>query len=146
MSSSGKIFLFILLLPFFAALGHDVYYSYFSDEQKLKQIERMNIDITDFKISDAGWVWQTYSPQTMEQARQSIEPAIWEQKIDPLLQYPTMVMAGVPFMLGAIFCVFAMILGVWPFTRAGARLTHQSADDYAVYKHAKGKATKYSRK
>ncbi len=146
MSSSGKIFLFILLLPFFAALGHDVYYSYFSDDQKIKQIERMNIDPDAFKVSDTGWIWQTYSPDTMEQSRNAIEPAIWAEKIDPILQYPTMVIALIPFAIGIIFCIFALILGVWPFTRVGTRFSNEQADEYAVYKHAKGKSTKYSRK
>jgi hypothetical protein len=145
MSTSGKIFLFILLLPFFAAIGHDVYYSYFLDEDKMKKVERLQIDHEDYTISDLGWIWNTYSPETMQQARQSVEPEIWVEKVDPILQYPTMIVGLVPFVIGCIFCVFALILGVWPFTRATSRFLRKE-DDYAIYKHAKAKSTKYSRK
>lgn len=146
MSSSGKFFLFILLLPFLAAIGHDVYYSYFSDDEKIEQIEQMDIDPNAFKLSDLGWVWQTYHPGSLAQAKNEIAPEIWKEKIDPILQNYTFVVALAPFLMGSIFCLLARILGVWPFTQIGSRLMRNKNEDYAVYKHAKSKATKYTRK
>lgn len=146
MSGGGKIFLFILLLPFLAVLGHDVYYSYFSNDDKIRQVERLNIDPNAFEMSDLGWIWNNYSPDTMEIARDGVEPDIWKEKVDPILQYPAMIVVIIPFAMGLIFCLFARILGVWPFADKMSSFSRKGKESDAVYKHAKSKALKYSRK
>lgn len=145
MSASGKIFLFILLLPFLTAAGHDVYYSYWLDEDNKRQVERLNIDPDVFQMSDLGWIWDNYSPDTMQMTRDNVEAEIWKEKVDPVLQYPTMLVAIVPFIIGVIYCIFARLLGVWPFVKIPSRFTSKE-DDYAIYKHAKSKSINYSRK
>ncbi len=146
MSGGGKIFLFILLLPFLAVLGHDVYYNYFSDDDKIKKVERLQIDTEAFEISDLGWIWNNYSPNTMEMSRDNIDPAIWKEKIDPTLQYPAIMIAIIPFGIGLIFCLIARVLGVWPFADKMSSFSRKGKDGDAVYNHAKSKAIKYSRK
>lgn len=178
MSTGGKFFLLILLLPFLGAVGHDVHYSYFADTVSVKEtnnnknsksgdlkvsdlgwfhtvvskddkieVKAPEINPENYKVSDLGWVWKTYYPENMKNTRDMIEPEVWKKKVDPILQYPTFIVALVPFAVGCIFCVFALILGVWPFTRkTNGHFSSGKSDDYAVYKHAKGKATKYSRK
>lgn len=146
MSGGGKTFLFILLLPFLAALGHDVYYSYLSDDDKIKKVERLQIDPKEFLPSDLGWLWHEHSPGTMQTARDSIEEDVWNKKINPVLQYPSMVIALMPFLIGVIFCIFSRILGVWPFSENMGSLSKKRKNSDSVYKHAKSKAMKYSRK
>lgn len=145
MSAGAKTFIFILLLPFFAALGHDVYHSYFSSDEKIKQIERLNIEPDNFQMSDVGWLWQEYAPNSMQSARDMIEPEAWSAQLDPFLQMTSMVAALIPFGVGLIYLALAFILGVWPFSRFGATRREKS-NDYAVYEHAKEKSFKFKKK
>ncbi len=145
MSGAAKTLLFILFLPFLAALSHDVYLNYFSDDQKMKQVKRLQINPDDFMFSDTGWMWNNYHPATMETARTMVEPEVWKEKVDPLLQLPSMAVALIPFFIGCAFLLLSFVLGVWPFSRQGT-IRKTSEDDFAVYKHAKTKAVKFSKK
>ena len=145
MPSSVKIFLFITLLPFFAAVGHDVHLNFLSDEEKIKQVQNLRVDPEDFIASDMGWVWNHYHPTSMAMARDGVEPEIWKQKVDPILQLPTMVVGFIPFFIGCVFLLLTFVLGVWPFSRYG-KIRKSSEADFAVYKHAKTNAAKYSKK
>lgn len=145
MPSGAKILLFILLMPFLAALGHDVYQSYLSDDDKIKQVKRLKVDLDEFKPSDVGWIWQKYHKESMEMAYNSVEPEMWEKKVNPILQMPSMGVGIVPFILGCVYLLLSFILGVWPFSRHG-QLKSDGKDDFAVYKHAKSKTIKYSKK
>jgi len=145
MPNSAKILLFVLLFPFFAAVGHDVYINYFSTPEKQKQIERLQFNFDEFMISDTGWVWNEYAKDSMEIARGSIEPEQWTAQIDPILQLPTMVVGLIPFAIGVIFLVISFVLGVGMFKRQGKR-RKENADDFAVYKHAQDKQVKFTRK
>lgn len=145
MSGNVKAFLFIMLLPFLAAMSHDVYFNYFSDDQKVKQIKRLQIDPEEFMVSDLGWIWDTYYPTSMKTARTMVEPDVWKAQVDPILQLPSMIVGLIPFFLGCIFLLLAFVLGVWPFSRYG-RARRENEDDYAVYRHAKTRAVKFSKK
>ena len=145
MSGSVKLFLFITLLPLFAAIGHDVHLNYFADAEKIKQVKNLRVNPEDFLASDMGWVWQEYHKPSMDIARSSVEPEIWKEKVDPLLQLPTMVVGFIPFFIGCVFLLLTFVLGVWPFSRYG-KIRKSSDSDYAVYKHAKANTTKYSKK
>lgn len=134
MPSGAKLFLFILFLPFLAALGHDLYLNYYADEEKREQLQALNIDPEEFMISDAGWVWQEYSEPTMDSAREAIAPETWKHNIDPILQLPTIVVAIIPFFFGAVFLLITFILGIWPFTRHGTS-RKKSDKDFVVYIH-----------
>lgn len=105
----------------------------------------MQIDPDDFKISDLGWIWKEYHEDSMEMVHDNVENQAWDEKVNPILQLPTMVVASVPFFLGCIYYLLAFFLGVWPFSRHGMMRSTPS-DDFAVYKHAKSKSIKYSKK
>ncbi len=143
MSGGIKAFLIILLLPFLAGVGHDVYLNYFSDDEKIKQAKRLQINPEDFLASDLGWVWENYHPASMEMARDMVDPEKWQSDVDPILQLPAMVVGIVPFMLGLIYSFLAFILGIWPFSRYG-QMRKTKDDDFAVYKHAKSNAIKFT--
>ena len=145
MSGGVKIFLFILLLPLMASIGHDVYINYFSDSDKIKEIKRLQIDPNEFLVSDVGWIWQEYHPSSMETARTMVEAEVWKVQVDPILQLPTMVVSFFPFFFGCVFLLLALVLGVWPFSRYGFT-KKEKAEDFAVYKHAKSRAIKYTKK
>lgn len=145
MPTAAKTILIILLLPFLAGLGHDVYINYFSDNEKIKEIKRLQVDPEAFLPSDLGWVWGEYHPASMNMMRDMIEPEVWKEKLDPLLQKPTILVAIVPFAVGVVFLLLTFILGVWPFSRFG-QMRKEKDVDYAVYKNAKENAKKYSRK
>lgn len=145
MTSGIRNFIFILILPFLAAVGHDVYFNYFADSEKARQIKNLQVNPEEFLVSDLGWIWQNYSPNTMQTARNMVEPDIWATQVDPILQLPSMVVGIIPFFLGCVFLLFAFILGVWPFSKFGQARREKEAD-FAVYKHAKSKPIKFSKK
>jgi len=124
------------------------YFNYFSDDEKIREIKAMRVDPSEFLISDAGWVWNEYAPNSMETARMSFETPTWKKYIDPVLQLPTMIVGLIPWAIAAAYLLIAYILGIWP---CQGRLLNflpkrKRNDDYAVYKHAKTNAAKYKRK
>ncbi|MCI5060141.1 MAG: hypothetical protein MRY79_03615 [Alphaproteobacteria bacterium] len=145
MSQSLKNFLFVLLVPFFFAVGHDVYVNYFSTDEKIAEIKALRANPQDFLVSDLGWVWSEYSPATMRGARDAITHEAWRAQIDPILRLPTMVVASFPFFLGSVYSLMAFVLGVWPFARHSKIGSHKS-DEYAVYRHAKSSNMKFKKK
>ena len=90
MPDGAKTLLIILFIPFLFALGHDLYLNYFSDDEKVRELKALRIDPQEFLVSDTGWIWNEYSPNTMQTLRDTIEPATWTTKLDPVLQLPTM--------------------------------------------------------
>ena len=145
MPTGAKVLLFFLFIPFLAGIGHDVYLNYFSDDEKIKTVKRLQIDPEAFLPSDLGWIWEEYHISSMDLARTMVEPEIWKEQVDPILQLPTMVVGAVPLALGIVFLLISFILGVWPFSRYG-KLRKQKDDDFAVYKSAKESSYKYNKK
>jgi hypothetical protein len=145
MSNEIKTFLFIMLIPFFAALGHDLYVNYFNTDAKIERVKELNIDPKKFMISDLGWIIDEYVPKTLKKARTQVERPTWKKKIDPILQSSTMLVSLVPFLTSCAYLIFAFIIGVFPFSRfgKGKRTKH---DDFAVYKHAQEKSIKFKRR
>lgn len=147
MPDGAKTLLVILLIPFLAGLGHDIYFNYFSDDERIREIKALRIDPEKFLVSDLGWVWNEYSPNTMEATRNMMEPETWVSKLDPVLQLPTMVVGLIPWAIAAIYLSLAWLLGIWPC--AGRSISfgrRRKKDDFAVYKHAKTKSVKYKKK
>lgn len=145
MSQSLKHLLLILLIPFFCAVGHDVYVNYFSSDEKIAEIKSLRVNPQDFLVSDLGWVWNEYAAGSMQIARDSITAEKWRTQIDPILRLPTMVVASFPFFLGGIYSLLAFVLGVWPFARHGKIPSHRP-EDHGVYKHAKTNTMKFKKK
>ena len=145
MPNSAKTILFILFIPFLAAVGHDVYLNYFSTPEKMKQVERLQIDIDEYVISDTGWIWHEYAKDTMDAARGAVPTEVWDSYINPILELPTMLVFGIPLALGILFLVITFALGVGPFAHRG-KMRKQTADDFAVYRKAEENRVKFNRK
>lgn len=145
MSSGGKKLLFLLFLPFLLAVSHDVYFNYFSSDQKIRQVKQLRIDPEEFMASDLGWIWHNYHPASLETARTMVEPTIWKAQVDPILQLPSMVVGIIPFIIGCVFLILAFILGVWPFSKYGAA-RKESKEDFVVYQNAKAKSVNFTKK
>ena len=145
MPSTAKKILFILLIPFLLSLGHDVYINYFSDDQKIREIKNLRINTDKFMLSDLGWVWQEYSPSTLEMARDMTREDSWKTDIDPILAQPTLYVSIIPFIAGVIGLLVTFILGIWPFSRFGDQRKRDKAG-YGIYKKAKGKTRTYYKK
>lgn len=145
MPDHAKSFIAILLLPILLAVGHDLYINYFSTPEKMQQVENLNIDLYDFKISDAGWVWQRYALASMNDARTLVDENQWKEVIDPILQLPTAVVAAAPLGIGLVYLLLAFMAGIWPFTRYSDN-RKMGGKDTSVYGHAKSKNIKFSRK
>ncbi len=145
MTAEIKTFLFIMLIPFFAALGHDLYVNYFNTEAKIEHVKKLNIDPKKFMVSDLGWIIDEYVPKTMQKARTKIDVPVWRQKIDPALQLPSMVIGAIPFLVSSAYLILAFIIGIWPFSRFG-KSKKMKQDDFAVYKHAQEKSIRFKRR
>ncbi len=93
------IWIFVLLLPILAALGHDAYATY-KDEDFDKAM----------MFSDVGYLWTTYDPGTYQWAQQNIDQSLWDSMLTPLLEQTTVLIAAVPLAVGLIvFAVIALI-------------------------------------
>lgn len=145
MSNNAKTLLFILFIPFLAAVGHDVYLNYFSTPEKMKEVERLQINVDEYVISDTGWIWHEYSKETMNAARGSVTAEVWDSYINPILELPTMMIFGIPLGLYIIFLIVTFALGVGPFAHRG-KMRKQKPDDFAVYRKAEEKKVKFNRK
>jgi hypothetical protein len=145
MPSAAKQILFILLIPFLLAASHDIYLNYFSTSEKIREIKSLRVNTDEFMVSDLGWVWQAYGPSTMEMARDMTEESAWKVNVDPILQQPTLYVAVLPFLGGAVGLLVTFILGVWPFSRFGTQRKKDKAG-YGVYKNAKGAKVNYKKK
>jgi hypothetical protein len=141
-----RILLFLLILPFLAAVGHDLYINYYLDEDKLRDLQNLRPSLKDFLISDLGWVWNKYAPTGMEIFKDTVQPGTWENIFLPILQKPTMLITAIPF--AALF-VLNMIIKIFKgekiinFEARGAK-KHKVEPN--VYKHAKSKNMKFTRK
>lgn len=103
----GAAFLgFFLVLPPLAALGHDLYRAYG---------EETPIDISNpFELSETGWLWQNYSPDTWRIAKAGFEPETWSAYIVPLLKMEAAYLAAIPALI-----FFAVLLAL-KLVRSGA--------------------------
>jgi len=140
-----KITLFLFLLPFLCALSHDIYINYFSTPEKVKKIERLQINFQEFEPSDAGWVWQKYSTETFDMARTNTSTATWKHSINPILQLETMLVAIIPFACLCAIFLLCFLIGIWPFPR-GFYARKRKDNGFSVYKGDQGSAVKFKRK
>ena len=149
MPDGAKTLLIILLIPFLLSVGHDIYINYFSDDEKIREVKALRIDPQKFLISDAGWVWNEYAPSIMSSTRDMIQPtSTWRDKIDPILQLPTMVVGIIPWAITFIYLLFARLAGFWPCKDHPIRLGKGGVANkktFSVYDKNKGKKAKFNR-
>ncbi len=130
---------FILLLPALAALGHDIYIAYNSDE----------LNVPDgLYFSDLGWIWVNYSPATYDWARESIDPTLWSGVVDPFLQEAAVFVGSIPFLAFAAILLCMKILGIGPFEGRGLFAFGSKMSSKGDFSYGGNKKTKmkYKRK
>lgn len=116
MSGGIKLFCFLLLLPFLAAIGHDLYAAYYSDPEKVAKLEALDIDPQSYQVSDAGYLLVHYAPKFYEDARLTVGEETWVKYLDPILKQYTFVVALIPAVIFYLYLLFAFVLGIPPFS------------------------------
>ena len=101
---------FILALPALAALGHDIYLAYNNTE--LAVADR-------FYLSDLGWLWTTYHPDSYKWATENVDNVVWTAFVDPVLQMSAVYVLGAPFAVWALSMIVFKIFGLGPFENHG---------------------------
>ncbi len=134
MAGSAKLWCFILLLPLFAVLGHDIYGNYFqTPEKQMAFLQTLDFNPDDYHASDLGYLFVTYAPQTFDLLRDMVGRDNWAGWVDPVLQMRSYIVALVPPGLFAVWLLIARIFEVWPCS--GGRIKRvQSAEMAAISK------------
>lgn len=145
MPQGAKLLLTILFIPFLMALSHDVYISYLSDDEKIKEVKSLRADPQNFMMSDVGWLWETYAPTSMEVVKDSVAQETWDNKIEPVLKQSSIVVTALPFIITSLYLLLSYIIGIWPFYRS-LSTRDKKGNQHAVYKKAQTQSTKFSRK
>lgn len=127
MSDGVKLWFFLLLLPFFAAVGHDLYASYYVPEEQRARVEALDIDPSVYQISDFGYIFVTYTPEYYENARAAVGEEKWTSWVDPVLRLYTIVVALVPLALFVVWLLIARIFDIWPFSEPVAKAARAGA-------------------
>ena len=148
MGGTAKLWLFILLLPFFAAIGHDFYVNYMADPQKKARLEALDIDPEAYQISDAGYLLVTHAPSLYENMRTTMGEESWKTYMDPVLQQYTFVLALIPPALFIIYLMMAWITGLPPYRgqRLGKPINISNKYDGVFKDHDKENRLKYKRR
>ncbi len=115
-----QFFMFVLLFPAFALLGHD-FYLFFNNAEG------------QFALSDLGYIWTQYSPESYKWVVQNVEKDTWAV-INEILTQTALILALI--FAGFFYVILGLLklFGAWPF--------HHSSGERS-YKNAK---VKYARK
>ncbi len=138
---------FILSLPALAVLGHDVYLAYTNIH--LEAGER-------FYLSDLGWLWVNYSPDSYDWMIENTDATIWNGFIDPALKESALLIACGPLALYVSIVLIMKIFGLGsfegqglfkPLPKAGKNKAQKKKGDFAFSSsNSAKKQTKYKRK
>jgi hypothetical protein len=102
---------FILLLPVFAVLGHDIYHAYNS---------KQGIDLSQpFPFSEVGWLWVNYQYDSYSWAHSNIDNNVWKDLVAPFLKQKAVLAALVPAFLAFVLLLVMKFLGVGPYHGQG---------------------------
>ncbi len=145
MSNSLKILCFLLLIPFLAAIGHDLYANYGRDPEAQAKLTALEIDPKSYKSSDFGYIFTHYTPKQYEVVRAKVSDRNWNAYIKPILSQYTFVIALIPAALLYTYLILARIIGLPPFIRfTSDGLEKSYAGD--IRKHASRRQIKYNRR
>lgn len=130
------ILIFILLLPAFGALGHDIYVTY-KDQDFTKTM----------MFSDVGYLWTNYEPDTYEWTKKNVEPATWDNIITPFLEQTSVIVAAIPALLLMSILLILRLLHLPPFAdTVKVKKGHKKGDfSFGSGENKKGKMS-YKRK
>lgn len=136
MSGGAKLWCFLLLIPFFLALGHDLWANYYSTQEQKTKLEAFEIDPTAYQSSDFGYLLTTYIPGAYENARTTLGEEAWIKWVDPVLRLYTFIVALAPALLFAVWLLISRIFDIWPF--AGRAPVKTASNDIAQRRNAGG--------
>lgn len=89
-----SILCFLLVLPIFAVLGHDIYATY-KDQDFSKTM----------MFSDVGYLWTRYEPDTYKWAQNNVDQETWDNILTPVLEQTSLLVAAIPAIV-----VFSLLL------------------------------------
>lgn len=144
MSDGAKLWCFLLLIPFFLAIGHDLWANYYATQEQKTRLEAFEIDPNAYQGSDLGYLMVTYAPGVYENARTMVGEEAWVKWVDPVLRLYTFVVALTPFVLFSIWLLISRIFDIWPFAGAGPTRSAAPTDVYET--RARGTQFKYKRR
>lgn len=121
MSDTIKLWCFILLIPFLAAIGHDIYANYYKNEENRAKIEAMEIDPSTYQGSDLGYLLVTYTPELYENSKVALGQENWTAWVDPVLQLYTWIVALIPLAVFLTWLLIARIFDIWPYADYSAK-------------------------
>ena len=136
MSGGAKLWCFLLLIPFFAALGHDLWANYYATQEQKTRLEAFEIDPTAYQGSDLGYLLITYVPGIYENARTLVGEESWTKWVDPVLRLYTFVVALVPAILFAIWLLISRIFDIWPFAGTAPASRQKQSKDMSERRNA----------
>ena len=135
---------FLLLIPAFIALGHDIYL--FHERFLSPGVFSIDLLMKEFKFSALGFIWTTYAVDSYKSVVESVSPEDWAT-IDSFLTLKAFY-AGLGF--AGIVTVLFMILakfGIGPFVEEeGGRTSKQKDDPSSFRAGGKSKKMNYKRK
>lgn len=114
------LLIFILLIPAFIALGHDIYLFV---QQHVPNTAMLSLDLIKekFKFSAFGFIWTHYDPNSYKEAARSLDPDTWAS-LDKFLTikafYAGLTFAGVIVVIMSVFALF----GLGPMASEGGRV------------------------
>ena len=143
MSDGAKFWCFLLLIPFFLSIGHDLWANYGAGGKM--RLEAFEIDPQAYQGSDLGYLFVRYMPGTYEKARTIAGEEFWLKWVDPVLRLYTFVVALVPFTLFAIWLLIARIFDIGAFSDPGPARRAPPTQNIREMRHA-NKQYKYTRR
>lgn len=76
------IFLILILIPFCAAIGHDIWYYTENQEE-------------GFRLSELGWVWHTHHKESHDEFIQMLDDETASNLVVPVLEMKTILVGGI---------------------------------------------------
>ena len=134
----GTVLLVIIcLIPFIAALSHDLYIAY--DTGVIEEGE-------EIKFFDLGILWTRYQPDTFNWAIETVDEDIWKSYISPVLKLRAIVATAIPPVVALIILFILKLFGIWPYRGEGWLQTKLVRGKKKSYESAGSKKAQYKYK
>lgn len=140
------LFMFIILIPAIAALGHDIYlFTQNSSVNEATELLQENAANADSFFADLGFVWTEYAPESYKQTVEILEPEQWKV-VNGILAHKAVIVALA--FAGAVYALLFLLslLKVWPFATAKADKFSSNKRANEIMGRSSSKRMKYKRK
>ena len=143
MKEGVKLWCFILLIPFFLAIAHDLYANYYLNPVNKVRLEAFDIDPKAYQVSDTGYLFMRYTPEAFETTRNALGEEFWVRWVDPVLRLYTYVVALIPAVLFFIWLIVSKFVDdILPGRRMTVHKSEASPDKF----RRKDGGVKYTRR